>query len=104
MDNATEGVGARWPATTFLLLDVLLSAAAGMSAGGALSTQGGSRQPPRSAVATVSDLRADVDLRLRNIEVKRLGHSTTGGPGGHFCCERRGAPLTALCAQFLHDV
>lgn len=51
----------------------------------------------------VTDFRTGGKLWLRRIEVKDLGHAWTGGPGGHPYCERRGAALTELCAQFLRD-
>ena len=59
---------------------------------------------PATATTTITDHRADGKLRVRNIEISDLGHAWTGGPGGHPYCERRGAPLTALCGQFLRDV
>jgi poly(hydroxyalkanoate) depolymerase family esterase len=59
---------------------------------------------PETANAMVTDHRADGKLRVRNIEIRELGHAWTGGPGGHPYCERRGAPLTAMCGQFLRDV
>jgi len=43
-------------------------------------------------------------LVLRRIEVAKLGHAWTGGPGGHPFCERAGPALTAMCAQFLQEV
>lgn len=57
-----------------------------------------------SAIASLTDYRADGNLRVRNIAVKDLGHIWTGGPGGHPYCESQGAPLAALCVQFLRDV
>jgi poly(hydroxyalkanoate) depolymerase family esterase len=57
-----------------------------------------------AAGASVTDFRADGELLLRRIDVQGMGHAWTGGPGGHPYCERAGAPLTALCAQFLRDV
>lgn len=59
---------------------------------------------PASADTAVTDYRANGNLLVRNIELKDLGHSWTGGPGGHPYCDRQGAPLAALCGQFLHDV
>jgi poly(hydroxyalkanoate) depolymerase family esterase len=69
----------------------------------------GKAATPGSTVAgsngtTVTDYRADRELLLRRIDVQGLGHAWTGGPGGHHYCERSGAPLTALCGQFLRDV
>ncbi|HZP94428.1 MAG TPA: PHB depolymerase family esterase [Burkholderiales bacterium] len=58
---------------------------------------------PGSAIAAVTDYRSNGSLWLRRIVVEGLGHAWSGGPGGHPFCERRGAPLTALCAQFLRD-
>lgn len=58
---------------------------------------------PGSSVAAVTDYRSNGSLWLRSIEVADMGHIWTGGPGGHPFCERQGAPLTALCAQFLRD-
>jgi poly(hydroxyalkanoate) depolymerase family esterase len=52
----------------------------------------------------VADYRAGEDLRVRTIEIGDLEHGWTGGPGGHPYCERRGVPLTDLCAKFLRDV
>jgi poly(hydroxyalkanoate) depolymerase family esterase len=57
-----------------------------------------------AASASITDFRADGELLVRRIEVPDLGHQWTGGPGGHAYCEREGAPLTALCGQFLRDV
>jgi poly(hydroxyalkanoate) depolymerase family esterase len=57
-----------------------------------------------AAGATVTDFRAGAELLVRRIDVQGLGHAWTGGPGGHRYCERSGAPLTALCGQFLRDV
>jgi len=57
-----------------------------------------------AAGVTVTDYRADGELLVRRIDVQGLGHVWTGGPGGHKHCERSGAPLTALCGQFLRDV
>jgi len=57
-----------------------------------------------STGTTVTDYRANGELLLRRIDVQGLGHAWTGGPGGHRYCERSGAPLTALCGQFLRDV
>jgi poly(hydroxyalkanoate) depolymerase family esterase len=57
-----------------------------------------------SSGTTVTDYRANGELLLRRIDVQGLGHAWTGGPGGHRYCERSGAPLTALCGQFLRDV
>ena len=53
---------------------------------------------------TVTDIHADGRLLVRRIDVLGMGHAWTGGPGGHPYCESSGAPLTALCAQFLLDV
>ena len=69
----------------------------------------GQRGSPAATVAgaantTVTDFRADGRLLVRRIDVQGMGHAWTGGPGGHRYCERSGAPLTALCAQFLRDV
>ena len=59
---------------------------------------------PQSATV-ITDYRAgDGNLLARRIEIGDLGHAWTGGPGGHPYCERRGAPLTTLCARFLRDV
>jgi poly(hydroxyalkanoate) depolymerase family esterase len=61
--------------------------------------------PTPQAGSVVTDFRTgDGNLLARRIEIKDLGHAWTGGPGGHPYCERRGAPLTALCARFLRDV
>ncbi|WP_280154649.1 PHB depolymerase family esterase [Piscinibacter sp. XHJ-5] len=57
-----------------------------------------------SSGASVTDFRADGQLLVRRIDVPGLAHAWTGGPGGHAYCEPSGAPLTALCAQFLRDV
>ncbi len=57
----------------------------------------------QSAAASIADLREDGALRLRRIEVSGLGHEWSGGPGGHPYCVRGGAPLAALCEQFLRD-
>jgi hypothetical protein len=69
----------------------------------------GKRVTPSSPVAgptgtTITDYRANGELLVRRIDVQDLGHMWTGGPGGHRYCEPSGAPLTALCGQFLHDV
>ncbi|HEU0204501.1 MAG TPA: alpha/beta fold hydrolase [Burkholderiaceae bacterium] len=53
---------------------------------------------------SVIDFRANGELLVRRIDVQNLGHTWTGGPGGHPYCERSGAPLTTLCRQFLRDV
>jgi poly(hydroxyalkanoate) depolymerase family esterase len=55
------------------------------------------------ANTTVADYQADERLRLRYIEVAGLGHTWTGGPGGHPYCERGGVRLAEACAQFLRD-
>ncbi len=55
------------------------------------------------ADAATTDYRSGDTLRLRRIEVTGLGHEWSGGPGGHPYCVRGGAPLTALCAQFLRE-
>jgi poly(hydroxyalkanoate) depolymerase family esterase len=55
------------------------------------------------ASVTCIDFRSGAALRLRRIEVAELGHEWCGGPGGHPYCARGGAPLTALCAQFLRE-
>ena len=57
----------------------------------------------RSASASITDYRDDDVLRLRRIDVAGLGHEWSGGPGGHPYCVRGGAPLAALCEQFLRD-
>ena len=57
-----------------------------------------------SASDAVTEYRADGALVLRRIEVARLGHAWSGGPGGHPFCERGGPALTAMCAQFLREV
>jgi poly(hydroxyalkanoate) depolymerase family esterase len=56
-----------------------------------------------AAAATVTDFRDDGALRLRRIDVAGLGHQWSGGPGGHPYCARGGAPLAAICEQFLRD-
>ena len=56
-----------------------------------------------AAAATITDFRGDGALRLRRIEVAGLGHEWSGGPGGHPYCVQGGAPLAALCEQFLRD-
>ncbi len=57
-----------------------------------------------SGSADVTEYHAGGSLVLRRIEVARLGHAWTGGPGGHPFCERGGPALTAMCAQFLREV
>lgn len=57
-----------------------------------------------SSAAAVTEYHAGGALILRRIEIAALGHAWTGGPGGHPFCERGGPALTAMCAQFLHDV
>jgi poly(hydroxyalkanoate) depolymerase family esterase len=57
-----------------------------------------------SDLETVTEYRAGGALVLRRIEVARLGHVWTGGPGGHPFCERGGPGLAAMCAQFLREV
>ena len=58
---------------------------------------------PAADGASMTDYRGGGLLRLRRIDVAGLGHEWSGGPGGHPHCARGGAPLTALCAQFLRD-
>jgi poly(hydroxyalkanoate) depolymerase family esterase len=55
------------------------------------------------AEVAVVDFRTQAGPVLRSVLVRGLGHEWTGGPGGHPFCERKGAPLTALCAQFLRE-
>jgi poly(hydroxyalkanoate) depolymerase family esterase len=55
------------------------------------------------AATTVADFRDSRALRLRRIDVAGLGHEWSGGPGGHPYCVGHGAPLAALCEQFLRD-
>ncbi len=57
-----------------------------------------------SGLENVTEYRAGGALVLRRIEVARLGHVWTGGPGGHPFCERGGPDLTAMCAQFLREI
>jgi poly(hydroxyalkanoate) depolymerase family esterase len=57
-----------------------------------------------SASAAVTEYHAGGTLVLRRIEISRLGHGWTGGPGGHPFCERAGPALTAMCVQFLQEV
>jgi poly(hydroxyalkanoate) depolymerase family esterase len=54
--------------------------------------------------ADVTEYRAGGALVLRRIEVARLGHVWTGGPGGHPFCECGGPELTSMCARFLREV
>lgn len=68
-----------------------------------IETQRVERADP-SGLENVTEYRADGALVLRRIEVARLGHVWTGGPGGHPFCERGGPGLTAMCAQFLREV
>ncbi len=56
-----------------------------------------------SGAVTVTDFLSGTSLHVRRIEVAGLGHQWSGGPGGHPYCARGGAPLTDLCAQFLHE-
>jgi poly(hydroxyalkanoate) depolymerase family esterase len=56
-----------------------------------------------TAPVAITDFRTESGLVLRSVLVRGAGHAWTGGPGGHPFCERRGAPLTALCARFLRD-
>jgi poly(hydroxyalkanoate) depolymerase family esterase len=49
------------------------------------------------------DFRDPRRLRLRRIDVAGLGHQWSGGPGGHPYCSAGGAPLAAVCEQFLRD-
>jgi hypothetical protein len=56
-----------------------------------------------TATTTVTDFRSDGALRLRRIDVAKLGHQWSGGPGGHPYCVRDGVPLAAICEQFLRD-
>ncbi|HUL68521.1 MAG TPA: PHB depolymerase family esterase [Burkholderiaceae bacterium] len=58
---------------------------------------------PDGADVAVTDFRTPAGPLLRSVLVRGLGHEWTGGPGGHPFCERKGAPLTALCAQFLRE-
>jgi poly(hydroxyalkanoate) depolymerase family esterase len=58
---------------------------------------------PESADISVTDFRTPAGPVLRSVLVRGLGHVWTGGPGGHPFCERKGAPLTALCVQFFRD-
>jgi poly(hydroxyalkanoate) depolymerase family esterase len=58
---------------------------------------------PDGAEVAVTDFRTQTGPVLRSVLVRGLGHSWTGGPGGHPFCERNGVPLTALCAQFLRE-
>src|SRR5262249_44491872 len=58
---------------------------------------------PDSAEIVITDFLAKASPVLRSVLVRGLGHVWTGGPGGHPFCEKRGAPITALCAQFLRD-
>jgi poly(hydroxyalkanoate) depolymerase family esterase len=58
---------------------------------------------PDGAEVAVTDFRTQGGPVLRSVLVRGLGHVWTGGPGGHPFCERKGAPLTALCVQFLRD-
>jgi poly(hydroxyalkanoate) depolymerase family esterase len=58
---------------------------------------------PGTAEVAVTDFRTQAGTVLRSVLVRGLGHVWTGGPGGHPFCERKGAPLTALCVQFLRD-
>jgi len=58
---------------------------------------------PETAEVAVTDFRTQTGTVLRSVLVRGLGHVWTGGPGGHPFCERKGAPLTALCVQFLRD-
>jgi poly(hydroxyalkanoate) depolymerase family esterase len=51
----------------------------------------------------VTEYRAGERLVVRQIEYAGLGHTWTGGPGGHPYCERGGPDLTGACAQFLKD-
>ena len=55
------------------------------------------------ATAAVVDYRSEGRVRLRRIDVPGLGHEWTGGPGGHPYCAAGGAPLAALCGEFLRD-
>jgi len=57
----------------------------------------------QSTTASITDYRGGDALRLRRIDVAGLGHEWSGGPGGHPYCVRGGAPLAALCEQFLRD-
>ncbi|MGH6624113.1 MAG: extracellular catalytic domain type 1 short-chain-length polyhydroxyalkanoate depolymerase, partial [Burkholderiaceae bacterium] len=50
------------------------------------------------------DYRSSDGLVARRISIAGLAHGWTGGPGGHDYCEAGGAPLVALCAQFLRDL
>lgn len=52
---------------------------------------------------SITDYRADSGLVVRSVLVRGAGHAWTGGPGGHPYCERKGVPITALCARFLRD-
>jgi poly(hydroxyalkanoate) depolymerase family esterase len=54
-----------------------------------------------TATTAVTDFRRDGALRLRRIDVAGLGHQWSGGPGGHPYCVPHGAPLAAICGQFL---
>jgi poly(3-hydroxybutyrate) depolymerase len=57
-----------------------------------------------SSSAEVTEYHAGGTLVLRRIDIAKLGHVWTGGPGGHPFCERGGPALTAMCAQFLQEV
>ncbi len=58
---------------------------------------------PQDAEVVVTDYRGPADTVARSVLVRGLAHVWTGGPGGHPFCEKKGPPLTALCAQFLRD-
>jgi poly(hydroxyalkanoate) depolymerase family esterase len=58
---------------------------------------------PETADVVVTDFRTQAGPVLRSVLIRGLGHVWTGGPGGHPFCERNGAPVTALCVQFLRD-
>jgi poly(hydroxyalkanoate) depolymerase family esterase len=61
------------------------------------------RDAPRTADGGVADFRSKGALRLRRVDVTRLGHQWTGGPGGHAYCARGGPSLPDLCLRFLRD-
>ena len=58
---------------------------------------------PDGAEVAVTDFRTQSGPLLRSVLIRGLGHVWTGGPGGHPFCERKGAPITALCAQFFRE-
>jgi poly(hydroxyalkanoate) depolymerase family esterase len=57
----------------------------------------------QDADVAVTDYRTPQGPVVRSVLVRGLAHVWTGGPGGHPFCEKKGPPITALCAQFLRD-